>query len=224
VTGDSPGDHPDDAPAPPLAASLRAGAALLAADRYRAAAAAWRAASAADPAADALLDGLERRATALARAGDRDWPGAVAAARRGRERLGDCPPVVSGVRVDRLRADLAALARDPVRVERDRPAPVAVDGDVPDLDALTFPAAGVAARAVAATVADGDAASDHRATVERAVAYATRDLAADDAGSPFPGLVLDYLASPGGVVLDRLSALVDRRRRREADVDGLFEG
>lgn len=222
MPGDPPAASSFDFDDPPLAVRLRAGAALFAAGRHRAAARAWRESSAAARADAALFAGLAGYATAVVRAGDRDWAGATAAARRVRDRLDDCPDGARGVRVGRLRAELAALARDPVRVERAAPVPVVVDGERPRLDALTFPAAGVAARALAATI-DAGSEGDHRATVERAVEYATRDLAAGDAGSPFPGLVLEYLAGPRGVVLDRLSALIDRRARREADVDGLFE-
>jgi len=229
----APTDGDDALDQPPLSARLRAGAALFDAGRYRAAAAAWREPSPPDSDDEALFRGLAGYATTIARAGERDWSGATAAAATARARLDGCPGVARGVRLRPIRADLAALARDPVRVERGPPAPVVTDGDVPRLDALTFPAAGLAARALAATIDDegetDDAAAggpgrDHRATVERAVAYAARDLADGATGSPFPGLVLDYLTSPGGVVLDRLSALVDRRARREADVDGLFEG
>ncbi|MFB6192554.1 MAG: hypothetical protein ABEI11_04445, partial [Haloarculaceae archaeon] len=79
MTGELPSTAGED---PPLAASLRAGAALFAAGRYRAATVAWREPSTSDPADAALLAGLAGYATAVARAGDRDWAGATAAARR----------------------------------------------------------------------------------------------------------------------------------------------
>ena len=63
------------------------------------------------------------------------------------------------------------------------------------------------------------------AVVERAVAYAEADLADGRETSDFVTFVMDFARDREhrGIVFQRLSERVERRERREGDVEGLFE-
>ena len=145
-------------------------------------------------------------ATYKARTGN--WSGAVGLAESGAGYLADCG------RED-LRAWLRRLAADPELGERERPPPVAVEGSVVTVEDLRFPAAAIAAEALAETRGDE--------LLEKAVAYAEGDLEAGEGTSPFVALVLSYLREESPVVRERIADHVRRRRSRDADVEGLFD-
>ena len=189
---------------------LRAGAALFNAGHYLAAHEPWehRWLEAPRGERDDCLQGLVQAAAATHKARTGEWSGAVGLAESGADYLADCG------RAD-LRRWLRRLAADPELAERERPPPVAVDGETPDVEDLRFPAAAVAAEALAETRGDE--------TVERAVAYAEADLEAGDETSPFVTLTLAYLRDDSPAVRQRLADHVRRRRMRDADVEGLFE-
>jgi len=100
----------------------------------------------------------------------------------------------------------------------DRPSPPSLhhEGTVVDLADLRFEAAALAAPVVAAATGfDPD-------PVSAAAEYAGEAVAAG-ATSPFTALLLDFVAGEErALVHRRLAAHVDRRRRRDRDVDGLF--
>ena len=113
-----------------------------------------------------------------------------------------------------LSAWLDRLADDPELGACERPPELRIDGETVTVDGLRFPAAGIAALALAA-VRDDE-------TLAVAVEYAEADLAAGEGTSPFVTLTLDYVRGGDPLVAQRLKEHVERRRTRESDVEGLF--
>ena len=189
---------------------LRAGAALFNAGHYLAAHEPWEERWLEDPRGerDDCLQGLVQAAAATFKARTGNWSGAVGLAESGAGYLDGCE------RAD-LQAWLEHLTADPELGERERPPPVRVDGAVVTVDGLEFPAAGIAAEALAETRGDE--------TVERAVEYATADVEAGEETTPFVTLTLAYLRDGSPAVRQRLADHVERREMREGDVEGLFE-
>lgn len=189
---------------------LRAGAALFNAGHYLAAheplEERWLQAPRGER--DDCLQGLVQASAAVHKARTGNWSGAVGLAESGSTYLEDCGH-------ETLRAWLLRLASDPELAERERPPSVRVDGDVVVPADLQFPAAGIAADALAETREDD--------SVVQAVEYAERDIAAGDETSAFVTLTLAYLRDEGPAVRDRLTQHVERRGAKEADVQGLFE-
>lgn len=189
---------------------LRAGAALFNAGHYLAAheplEERWLQAPRGER--DDCLQGLVQASAAVHKARTGNWSGAVGLAESGSTYLEDCGH-------ETLRAWLLRLASDPELAERERPPSVRVDGDVVVPADLQFPAAGIAADALAETREDD--------SVVQAVEYAERDIAAGDETSAFVTLTLAYLRDEGPAVRDRLAQHVERRGAKEADVQGLFE-
>ncbi|WP_135366372.1 DUF309 domain-containing protein [Halosimplex halophilum] len=202
-------------------AQLRAGVAVYNAGHYHAAHDAWEEQWLALDEGDdeRFLHGLIQFTAAVHHARERNWSGAVGLAESGGEYLADLPADYRGVNVGRVREYLAALARDPERIER-APAPALTRaGEALALADLDFESAAVAAEVLAEDLGyDED-------TVERAVEYARADLEAGEEGSRFVTFLLDFVRDPDsrGIVAQRLSEHVDRRERRESDVDGLFD-
>ena len=189
---------------------MRAGAALFNAGHYLAAHEPWETRWLEDPRGqrDDCLQGLVQATAATHKARTGNWSGAVGLAESGAGYLEDCG------RED-LQAWLRRLGADPELAERERPPPVAVDGEVVTVADLTFPAAGHAAEALAETRGDQ--------VVERAVAYAEADVAAGEETSPLVSLTLSYLREESPVVRDRIADHVRRRESRDGDVEGLFD-
>lgn len=206
-------------------AYLRAGAAVYNAGFYHPAHDAWerRWLHESGPEAD-LLQGLIQLAAAVHHAQEGNSEGATGLAESAQVYLANArdADATRGMNVTTVGGYLARLERDPTVIERERPVRLEIEGKQPALGALEFPAAGLAAEALAED-------TDHEAVVEVGVTYAERDLADGAATSPFVALVLDYLRAQAGgdpdagVVLGRLRAHVDRRERRDADVAGLFD-
>ena len=189
---------------------LRAGAALFNAGHYLAAHEPWEERWLQDPRGerDDCLQGLVQATAATHKARTGNWSGAVGLAESGAGYLEDCG------RED-LRAWLRRLGADPEIAEREQPPPLAPAGEVVTVRDLTFPAAGVAAEALAETRGDD--------IVEQAVEYAEADVEAGEETSPFVSLTLSYLRNESPVVGDRIAEHVRRRRSRNADVEGLFD-
>jgi hypothetical protein len=124
--------------------------------------------------------------------------------------LGGC----ERIDVEPLSAWLDRLADDPELGTCERPPELRIDGDPVVVDGLRFPAAGIAARALAAVRDDEPLAA--------AAEYAEADLDAGEEASLFVTLTLDYVRGGDPLVARRLKEHVERRRMRESDVEGLF--
>ena len=204
-------------------AHLRAGIAIYNAGGYHAAHDAWEdhwldLESGADD--ERFLHGLIQFTAAVYHATEGNDSGATGLAGSAREYLADLPADYRDVNVGEVRAFLAGLETDPgLLADRDplvlryggrRLAP----GDL-DLEATC----------VAAEVLAEEEEGYDEETVTDAVAYARADAGSDGTGSPFIPLVFDFVRDPDnrGVIFQRLSEHVGRRRNREDDVAGLFE-
>lgn len=200
---------------------LRAGAAIYNAGYYHAAHDAWEAywlglESGTDD--ERLLHGLIQFTAAVHHARERNWEGAVGLAGSALEYLAELPADYRNVRLPPVRAFLTALAADPEILERRRPVRLQHEGDVPSLDGLGFEPT-----AIAATVLAEEFGFDEE-PVERARTYAERDLEAGDDDSKFITLLFDFVREDEhrGIIYQRLTDHVGRRRARESTVEGLF--
>lgn len=189
---------------------LRAGAALFNAGHYLAAHEPWEERWLEAPAGerDDCLQGLVQATAATHKSRTGNWSGAVGLAESAVEYLDDCGH-------GDLRTWLGGLAADPELGERERPPRLRIDGETVTTADLQFPAAGIAAEALAETRGDE--------LVEQGVGYAEADIADGNETSPFVTLTLDYLRGGSPTARKRLVQHVERRQAREADVDGLFE-
>ncbi|WP_254839624.1 DUF309 domain-containing protein [Natronomonas marina] len=189
---------------------LRAGTALFNAGHYLAAHEPWEERWLEDPRGnrDDCIQGLVQATAATHKARTGNWSGAVGLAESGAAYLDGCGH-------EDLRAWVRRLAADPELAERERPPALAVDGEVVTVEDLQFPAAGIAAEALAETRGDE--------VVERAVAYAEEAVAAGEETSPFVALTLSYLREESPAVRQRIAEHVRRRESRDADVEGLFD-
>jgi len=205
-----------------MRAHLQAGVAIYNAGRYHAAHDAWEdrwldLESGSDD--EQFLHGLIQFTAAVFHARNGNWSGATGLAASASEYLAALPADYRSVDVGAVRDYLATMARDPEVIERERPLALTHEGAVVGPTDLDLDATLVAAD----VLAEED--SYDVAVVDRASEYARADLAADVASSPFVSLLFDFVREPAhrGVVFQRLSEHVDRRRSREEDVDGLFE-
>jgi hypothetical protein len=201
---------------------LRAGIAIYNAGGYHAAHDAWEGhwldlESGTDD--EQFLHGLIQFTAAVFHARNRNWSGATGLAESGREYLAGLDDEYRGVDVAAVRTYLAALARDPERIERARPPALTHEGKrlLPvDLD---FESTAVAAK----LLAEEHGYDEER--IERAVEYARVDLDSGKTASPFVTLVFDFVREPDrrGIIVQRLGEHVQRRHHRESDVEGLFD-
>jgi hypothetical protein len=159
---------------------------------------------------DDCLQGLIQATAAVykSKAGNRD--GAAGLAESAVGYLNSCGEVDA----EPLSAWLDRLAVDPDLGTHERPPELRLEGEALSVADLRFPADGAAARALAAVRNDE--------FVTTAVEYAEADLAAGEGTSPFVTLTLDYVRGSDPVVRRRLKEHVERRRTRDADVEGLF--
>lgn len=194
---------------------LRAGIALFNDSYYLAAHEPWEESWLTDPRGDRddCLQGLVQAAGAIHHAFTDNPDGARGLSGSAPGYLENCDE--SHVPVTDLRAWLDRLHTNPELVLQEDPPRLAFEGSTPILSDLQFPAAGIAAEALAETRDDDQ--------LEYAVEYAEHDLAEGRTTSPFVSLVLDYLAEGGPLVRTRLEQHVDRRRSKDEDVAGLFE-
>lgn len=200
---------------------LRAGVAIYNEGYYHAAHDAWEdrwldLAEGTDD--ERLLHGLIQFTAAVHHARERNWAGAVGLAESALGYLAGLPDAPRGVRLPPVRAFLEDLAADPEVIERRRPVALEHDGEVPAVADLGFGPTGLAAVVLAEELGYDEE------PVERARAYAKRDLEAGEDDSQFISLLFDFVREDDhrGVVFRRLRGHVDRRRARERDVEGLF--
>ncbi|ELY71513.1 DUF309 domain-containing protein [Natrinema versiforme] len=200
---------------------LRAGVAIFNDGHYHAAHDAWEdrwldLESGSDD--ERLLHGLIQYSAAVFHAREHNWQGAVGLAESADGYLATLPAEYRDLRLEPVRSFLARLAADPEIVERRRPIRIEHEGTVPTLAALEF-----APTAIAAVVLAEEFGYDEEPIV-RARTYARRDLedGADD--SKFITLLFDFVREDAhrGIIFQRLSDHVGRRRAREEDVKGLF--
>ncbi|MEF8871959.1 MAG: DUF309 domain-containing protein [Haloarculaceae archaeon] len=203
-------------------AHLRAGIAIYNAGGYHAAHDAWEdhwldLESGTDD--ERFLHGLIQFTAAVFHARNRNWSGATGLAESGRAYLTGLDDEYRGVDVDDVRTYLAALARDPERIERARPPALTHGGKAILPTDLDFESTAVAAE----VLADEHGYDEER--IERAVDYARADLDGGKTESPFVTLVFDFVREPGqrGIIVQRLGEHVQRRAHRESDVEGLFD-
>ena len=165
-----------------------------------------------------FLHGLIQFTAAVHHATERNWAGVTGLADSASDYLDGLPDGYRGVDVAGVCEFLAALHTDPERVERAPPLELTYEGEPITPDDLDFEAC-----AVAAGVYAEDGPFDET-VIEQAIEYARDDLDAGEATSPFVTFVMDFArdAVHRGIVYQRLSERVDRRQRRESDVDGLF--
>ncbi|MFB6269212.1 MAG: DUF309 domain-containing protein [Halobacterium sp.] len=201
-------------------AALRAGIAVYNDGFYHAAHDAWEDEwlALADGDDERLLHGLIQFTAAVYHARDGNWDGALGLCESARDYLDGLPADYRGVDVDAARAALGAIARDPERIERGEPPRLTYEGDALGLDDLDAPA-GVEA----AVVLGGHAGYDESVFAD-AARYA-RDGLADGELNEFGVLLCDFVteADQRALVATRLRQHVQRRRRREEDVAGLFD-
>lgn len=202
-------------------ANLRAGAAVFEAGYHHAAHDAWEARwleLAEGTPDERLLHGLIQFTAVVYHGRGQNWTGARGLAESASDYLADLDATYRGVRLDPIRQYLERVAADPEHVERTAPPSVVINGETPRLPDLDAEACFVAAPVLAEAL-------DHDVDVlEAGVAYARRDLAEGNENSRFLTFVLDFVrtSEQRGTIVQRLEALVDRRRTREEDVEGLF--
>jgi len=211
-------------------AHLRAGIAIYNAGYYHAAHDAWEEywMGLSDGPDKDFLQGLIQFTAAVYHTTNDNWLGARKLADTSQGYLDGLGERYRDVDLSTVRYHLRALEREPERVGSVPPPQVEHDGHPVGLDDLDFEAT-----AVAAMVLSDDLEYDE-AIFERAVEYARRDLDDGNETSPFVSLVFDFVreSQDAGesdsdidhrdVIAQRLGEHVDRRRSREADVDGLF--
>ena len=201
-------------------AALRAGIAVYNAGYYHAAHDAWEEEwlELDDGPDERLLHGLIQFTAAVHHAHKRNWAGAVGLCESSGGYLADLPADYRGVNVAAVRTYVAALGRDPELVERAAPLRLELDGEALELGDLDPPAA------VAAAVVLGEELGYDEETFELGAAYARQGLAEGELNE-FGVLLCDFLTEgeQRALVATRLGQHVQRRRRREDDVSGLFD-
>jgi predicted metal-dependent hydrolase len=201
--------------------SLRAGIAIYNASEYHAAHDAWEGPwLALDDGTDdeRFLHGLIQFTAAVHHARTRNWSGATGLAESAGDYLAGLDSPYRGVDLDPIRHALAALAADPEVIERRRAPALRYEGDVLTPADLRFEAT-----AVAATVLAEEYGYDV-ATVERAVEFAREEIEGGER-TLFTTAVMEFVTADAerSLVYQRLAEHVERRDRKYADVDGLFE-
>ncbi len=200
---------------------LRAGAAVFNDGYYHAAHDAWEdrwLELASDSDDERLLHGLIQYTAAVYHARERNWEGAVGLAESGGEYLAGLPADYRGLRLEPVRSFLARLAADPEVVERRQPVRIVHEGTAPRLTDIGFEPTAIAAVVLAEKFGYDEV------PIERARAYAQQDLEAGEDDSRFITLLFDFVREDDhrGIIAQRLTDHVSRRRAREEDVEGLF--
>lgn len=205
-----------------LEGALRAGLALCGAGEYHAAHEPWEDVwlgleEGSDD--ERLFHGLIQYTAAVHHARNRNWSGATGLAGSGREYLSGLSDRYRGVDVDETVAFLAALERDPERIERGEPILPTYRGTVLESTDLELEELALAAEALAAEYG----------TYDEGVLADASEIARTEATEGRAGvatLLFDFVAGTGPsreFVYERLAAQTARKRRENEDVDGLFE-
>ncbi|WP_338740103.1 DUF309 domain-containing protein [Haloplanus salilacus] len=203
-------------------AALRSGIALYNAGEHHAAHDPWEAewlglTTGTDD--ERLLHGLIQFTAAIHHARTRNWGGATGLAKSAADYLAGLDSPSHGVDVAAPRRAMATLAADPEVIERRRPPPLRYEGRTLGLDDLDFECVAVVAPALAAEHGYDEA------TVDRAVAYARKEVA-DGGRTLFTGPLFEFVTADEphrALVARRLGRHVDRRDREYDDVAGLFD-
>jgi hypothetical protein len=164
-----------------------------------------------------FLHGLIQFTAVVYHGGRQNWSGARKLARSAGGYLDELGEEYRGVDLRGVRQYLARVATDPEHTERTNPPVLRYEGGELTALALSLDALEIAARVVAEEHGfDED-------VVGRAVGYAREE--ERTARSRFRALVVDFVRETDrrGLVYTRLDDHVQRHRRRERDVDGLFE-
>lgn len=200
---------------------LRAGIAVYNAGEFHAAHDAWedrwlKLDSGTDD--ERLLHGLIQFTAAIHHARSRNWSGCVGLCSSAIGYLEPLGEQYRGVDVARIRSILRAFAADPERIERQSPPKLRHRGTVVTVSTLRIPELTIAAATIA-----GEGEYD-RSILDDAGTYAAEE--ADRGQSRFAGLLTEFIRNRDrrAVVYDRLQSHVERRRAREDDVSGLFDG
>lgn len=166
-----------------------------------------------------FLHGLIQFTAVAVHADRRNWRGLQGLSTSAREYLDGLPSTYRSVDVRGARDALDAVAADPEVIERRGYPGLRYEGRSLDLPALDVDAALIAAPLVA-SASDLDP-----EPVATGVSLARADVAAGEETSRFVTLAADVARETDrrGVVAQRLAQHVQRRRRREADVEGLFD-
>lgn len=201
---------------------LQAGIAIYNAGEYHAAHDAWEDRwLELDPGTpdERFLHGLIQFTAAVYHGTQANWAGLAGLAESANEYLNGLGETYRGVALDPIRSYLRSLREDPERFTETTPPPLTYDGEVLEVADLDFPATVIAAR----VLAEEDPAYDER-VLEAAITYAQEAVVADD-HNRFVTLVIDFVREPShrDIVFQRLSQLVARHQRKEADVDDLFD-
>ena len=164
-----------------------------------------------------FLHGLIQFTAAVYHSRRRNWSGARKLSRSAVDYLAGLGADHRGVDLDSVRAYLRRLGADPEYAERARPPTLRYRDRTLEPASLGLDALGVAADVIA----------EEYGFAEDVLAYAI-DYAREEEGtarSRFRSLVVDFVGEHGrrGLVYDRLESHVERRRREETDVDGLFD-
>jgi len=165
-----------------------------------------------------LLHGLIQFTAAIYHAQNRNWSGAVGLAESGREYLTGLPSTYRGVDLASVQTYLQALETDPERIERASPPLLTSEGH--PLAAADLELGGITT--AARILAEGFKGYDE-AVIQDAITYAREE--ADGSQTEFISLLTTFVdeATHRGIVYNRLASQVERRRRKEQDVAGLFE-
>ncbi|MFD1570637.1 DUF309 domain-containing protein [Halorubrum laminariae] len=213
-----------------LDAALAAGAALFNEGYALAAHDPWEAAwlPLESGAAERLFHGLIAAAAATHHATAWNWSGAVGCAENaarylgavdaaGETDIGDDADAGRGVHVRPVRDWCRRLAADPEVIERTSPPAIRVDGT-----ALALPDLDLAATLLAAPALAGAVDAGTEATVEEAARLARAERGTGR--TTVTELVVAFCREPSSrpQVAARLADHVDRERRKQRDVDGLF--
>ena len=166
-----------------------------------------------------FLHGLIQFTAVAVHAERRNWAGLQGLAASAQNYLQGLPDEYRQVDVVGVRNALAEIAADPELVERRGFPPLRYDGAV-----LSLPGLDVDAALVAAPIVASETALDQEA-VQAGVQYAWQDIASGEGTSRFVTLAADVAREEHHrpLVVQRLSQHVQRRQRREADVEGLFD-
>ena len=200
---------------------LRAGVAIFNDGHYHAAHDAWEdhwleLESGSDD--ERLLHGLIQYSAAVSHARERNWAGAVGLAESAGAYLAEVSADYRGLHLEPVRSFLAGLAADPELIERRSPVRLEHEATTPTLSDLD-----IGPTAIAAVVLAEEFGYDPE-PIEQARAYARRDLEAGADDSRFITFLFDFVREDAhrGIVFQRLTDHVGRRRAREEDVEGLF--
>jgi len=165
-----------------------------------------------------LLHGLIQFTAAIYHAQNRNWSGTVGLAESGKEYLTGVPSLYRGVDIELVRDYLQALKKDPERIERAAPPALVYKGQPLAAADLELGGITTAARILAAEFDQYD-----EAIISDAIEYAREE--ADESNTEYISLLTTFVdeATHRGIVYNRLESQVERRRRKEQDVAGLFD-